>query len=504
MNFSKAFQILIILSSVFSDSALSIIKCQDSHHQKNVTSLTHFLSKDFVSKSNILYNITENMFKNVSSKSFRDYFQYAFKMSFKKDITITITILLSIISIIGSILNLLVLIVFTLRDDCMEVDGNTTYQLSSEFQNKRRQSNLAIAETTITINKVSSKSKNKRNSTNPIYLLIKYLAFVDFLTCFLVIPVIIYEMWFLSSSNEILCKSFELLRGTGVNLSNFLVILISFERFMLLCKPFSFYRFKNVLFKRLLIIITLLSFLIGSIAMLQTSVYQLDENGQITFTSICLPSDVTLSNELRATINLTIVYMILASAVFVGFLHIFIFRAAFRLNQKRVDRIRVNEKMFSNAYKYSSGKFEFNCNLSSIETQRNNQELINNYDAIASTSLIDFVHDGCPTKKSKSFLLKSKIGLYKSTFTIFKSNMRIAFMIFFVTLSYYVSVIPWSLIRNGIIKFNLFIYYTFLLKNLLNPVIYGFFNPNFRRYCFEILNDLIYFNYNKKQKINKV
>ena len=466
------------------------------------------LNIDILKLNNSLVN--NFTIENARDFSIRDFFQYAYRMSFNKKNTIIITIILSIISIIGSVSNLLVLIVFTLRDDCMEFDAikknrsvinkpNSKLHIVSYFKNSKS---------------FTAKPNNSTKSTKPIYLLIKYLAFVDFLTCFLVIPGIIYELWFLSSSNEILCKSFEFIRGTGVVLSNFLVILISFERYMLLCKPLIFIKFRNFLFKRLLIIITLLSLFIGGVAMLQMSVYQLDENGDVTLTYICLPSSVILSEEFREKINMTFIYVFLTGAIVVGCLYIFIFYSAFKLNQKRANRMRMNEKMFSNASKYSSGKFSgqySNEILSDKQTPNTMNDIksfngqinlkINNFQS--ETDIRDPKDSNSKKRKKKSSKFKNKITTHKRSFTIFKSNMRIALMIFFVTLSYYVSVIPWCIIKNGIIKFNLFIYYTFLLNNSLNPIIYGFFNPNFRHYCFEILRSIFRCNSKYVVKNNK-
>jgi hypothetical protein len=105
------------------------------------------------------------------------------------------------------------------------------------------------------------------------------------LTCSLAMPGTIVEIWNLEKWNEPLCKLLEQLRATGFVLSNFIVVIISFERYMLLCKPFSFSKFKNVLFKKLLIIITIFSVIIGILSMLQVSVYQKIDN-QIIFIGI--------------------------------------------------------------------------------------------------------------------------------------------------------------------------------------------------------------------------
>lgn len=97
----------------------------------------------------------------------------------------------------------------------------------------------------------------------------------------------------------------------------------------------------------------------------------------------------------------------------------------------------------------------------------------------------------------------------KKSFSLFKSNIRMASMIFLVTLVYYLSIIPWCLTINDVIKFNPFVYYSFVINSCVNPIIYGFFNDNFRNCSFEIL--YLFFRkfvccikLNKQEKVNTV
>jgi hypothetical protein len=97
----------------------------------------------------------------------------------------------------------------------------------------------------------------------------------------------------------------------------------------------------------------------------------------------------------------------------------------------------------------------------------------------------------------------------KRSFSLFKSNIRMASMIFLVTLVYYLSIIPWCLTINDIIKFNPFVYYSFVINSCVNPIIYGFFNDNFRNCSFEIL--YLFFRkficcvkFNKREEMNNV
>ena len=69
-------------------------------------------------------------------------------------------------------------------------------------------------------------------------------------------------------------------------------------------------------------------------------------------------------------------------------------------------------------------------------------------------------------------------------------NFRIAVMILLVTVIYYLSIIPWCLAINDIIRYNPYIHYSFLLNNTINPLIYGFLNPYFRNCCLYIFKSM--------------
>ena len=311
--------------------------------------------------------------------------------------------------------------------------------------------------------------------------------------------------------NEALCKLFEQLRATGFVLSNFIVIIISFERYFLMCKPFVFTTFKEVYLKKLLLFITLFSIIIGILSMLQLSVYQKVEH-KIIFIGVCLPSEMTSTFDFK--LKFVITSMFLVGGCIVGFLYLLIFKSAFVLNKKKRERIRLANKANLNALKnknvlLSVSLYKSNLDLSvnlenecSSNLNNNAKEKFGNEKRCSSMTNLQVPSSFNERRKSSlvneeiclSSLSVSAADLKRTVasnssqkFSFLRTNMRMASMIFLVTLVYYVSIIPWCLTINDIIKFNPFIYYTFVINSAVNPIIYGFFNPNFRNNCIDIM-----------------
>jgi hypothetical protein len=459
---------------------------------------------------------------------------------------ILFTIYLCFLSLIGSLSNLLVITVLHFRDDCMELDGK------QHPQQPKKTSSAAPPPPKLMLAK-----KHNTSSSKPIYLLIHYLAIVDFLTCFIAIPATTVEIWLFTESNEVFCKSFEWLRASGVLLSNFLVILISLERFLLLCQPVFYKKLKRAHFVWLLVAATVLSFSLGTLSMFTLSVYQTTEIGEV-FVGVCLPKMNSPANLILALKYLSTSVLILGIFI-VKLLYVFIFKKALEVKSKKVDRMMFNDKLKQNAKKHSSlasgGSMQVitanqiviketleladteklhdpvtepceNTGLMKKDESSNNNFLkpiqrnskfseskfsvscggeeeegvsLSPAASFSNISSIGVARDGVDEeskKRSRSIaaVLFNRRSLTKHnnsrTFQLFVANIRMALIIFFVTIVYYISVIPWTLTINGVIKYNPFIYYTFFINNAVNPIIYGFFNPNFRRCCIEILGIL--------------
>jgi hypothetical protein len=292
------------------------------------------------------------------------------------------------------------------------------------------------------------------------YTLIRYLAIVDFLTCSIAIPITAYEIWYNMKMNEIFCKLFEFIRAVGVIASNFIIILIAIERYIALCKLRNF---KVKLFKLRIFLVIFLTIFIGIICMLQVSSYQRVDN-YVIYIGICLQSQLTFRNELSKLIWLLITLLFIIGSLFVSVLYILIFKRTFELNKRREMRKKRENRIFKRAL---SNSFS-NKNGEVKATTSSNKNI----------------------ERKLSMVKDSKMERKSCCWFYLNRNFRIAVMILLVTVIYYLSIIPWCLAINDIIRYNPYIHYSFLLNNTINPLIYGFLNPYFRNCCLYIFKSM--------------
>ena len=376
-------------------------------------------------------------------------------------------------SIISSIANLFVICIFTIL-----FNKNLSRRFHTLLDVNKNEKNL----TTIVIKPVSNlnlddqeKRANiieKFNKTKHsfilnqdlrlFYSLIRCLAVVDLFTCSVVVPVTVYEIWNNMKINEIFCRFFEFIRALGVISSNFIIILIAVERYLAVYAP---KKFSKSVFNIRFIIGAIISVMIAIVCMLQVSVYQRTENS-IIFIGICLKSEYVFNSVSARIINIIITSIFLSGLTFVSIVYIMIFRKTYQVQKKHKLRRESEVQLFKRAFN--------TLNEASVEKSKQSIEK-------AIELKIEY--------KISAFEKKNQ----KLTLASFFKNQscRIVISVLLVAFVYFLSIIPWCLTINGLIKYNPFIHYTFLLNNTINPFIYGFLNPNIRN-CGSHLLKLIY------------
>ena len=204
-----------------------------------------------------------------------------------KEFIYIIIALLVMFSAIGSITNSYVIFVFKfIFDKKFNRDIESKLAATSNCHLKKRRSKN-FEEFEIILNKEvgweiiesynNAKKKLLYNSNfNLLYTLISYLSFIDFFSCAIAIPVTAYEILNNQKINELCCKLFEFIRAFGVIASNFVIVMISIERYIALYKLENSSR-KNFFKFRISFVVFLSGFL--SILILPlVSVYQKVEN----------------------------------------------------------------------------------------------------------------------------------------------------------------------------------------------------------------------------------
>ena len=83
-----------------------------------------------------------------------------------------------------------------------------------------------------------------------------------------------------------------------------------------------------------------------------------------------------------------------------------------------------------------------------------------------------------PGKRKSSGCLKDKY---------FLANIRTAVMLFVVTVAFIIAYLPSWLMAFQVIDFNVIIFYVYFSNHIVNPIIYAFMNPAFRRSLKDLL-----------------
>ncbi|KAF7262620.1 G protein coupled receptor [Paragonimus skrjabini miyazakii] len=87
----------------------------------------------------------------------------------------------------------------------------------------------------------------------------------------------------------------------------------------------------------------------------------------------------------------------------------------------------------------------------------------------------------CDQKLDAIEVDRSKKSIKHLRDTITFQNLKTASMLFVVAVVYIVTFLPAMLMVNGVLKLYLPIFYLYYVNNAINPIVYGFMNPNFRQ-----------------------
>jgi len=411
--------------------------------------MTRLKSENYVDQLIEILNKTN--FSNTEYKSIVVNVYNSLYQGSKSYLIILISVLMGC-SIIGSLVNIYVIFIFK----CIfkisfsrkkKTATETIESLSIDQLDSKRKFHHNPNHQTLSFKHLKSLIKHVDSNSNLkfFYRIIFYLIIVDLFTCSIAIPITVYEIFNNMMINEFFCKLFEFIRGFGVISSNFMIILIAIERYMALYN-------KNEIksFNLRIIFLSIITFIISIICMLQVSVYQKHENSAV-FIGVCLKSDYLFDHKMHRLINILVTSIFAIGSIFVSIIYLVIFIKIFKINSQ--DRKVTKESLIVRV----PGTDSIN---KTIETENCNEITtieLNNEEAQSDTSfnLVYFI--------------------------------RLAFTILLVTIIYYLSIIPWCLTINGIIEYNPYLHYTFLLNQSVNPFIYLFLNPHFRSCGFYLL-----------------
>ena len=364
---------------------------------------------------------------------------------------------------------------------------------------------------------VFAKKKDRLTST----LFILSLAFVDLVTCLIVVPYTMYmEYIHFMVKYDIACKIYQFLITSNIPFSALVMVAIAIDRYFCICHPFM--HAINIHRAKIMIAgLALFAAGLGVIVALMYGVYQnpydqlnanATENGtsliNITFndhnetevrlmpiyTGECAPNTIYLKREFQHYYQKAYTAMYLVCLIIVIVLYILIYNSVLTRRTKR-------QKQKSKSLPLvTSTQPDDNCNsqeetlLTSVNGDalevKNGKNVISP-DAKSSTHLsptptaVSLTASGPMTTVLKSKSKEKKKDDKERRKSTKKdrnriANLKTAAMLFVVTVVFIVTFLPAFLMALQLIPYNLIIFYMYFANNVANPVIYSFMNKNFR------------------------
>ena len=342
---------------------------------------------------------------------------------------------------------------------------------------------------------IYSNKKDKAIST----IFIISLAIVDLLTCLLIIPFTI-TMEFINFRivYDGLCKMYFFLITFNVPFSMFIMVAIAVDRYFCICHPFlGVMTVKRA--KILICVLGLFATSLGIFTSLMHGMYDFNSvfnataiddfsfdgmNERATsdysthqvvsirtpseyrYTGICGPNVIIISRSIRMAYQKFYSFLFLVSFIIIAVLYALIMRFV------------VLKRSWRQKAKYSNPSPPEATQVTAIDNHANNDTSV-----AVKTSKKDTIKNG-KDGVSKRTQRKHDKAKEKNQ----SSNLKIAGMLFVVTLVFVIAFLPGWLIAHQVLPANRLIFYMYFLYNVANPAIYAFMNPVFRKDMKRIFN----------------
>ena len=362
--------------------------------------------------------------------------------------------------------------------------------------------------------------KDRQTST----LFILALAFVDFMTCLLVIPYTIYmEYVDFSIKYDILCKLYQFLITSSIPFSALIMVAIAIDRYFCICHPFlhaiTLFRAKIICIclglvaiglgvivglmfgvyarmpapdfsqvKNSTILTNLNSTAGNSLGLQDKSAYTVDQTKKMVFdfenntaagdldkqplrvfvvyTGHCQPNHFILSEEFMWNYQKFYTAMYLLCLIIVIVLYCAIYRSVLARRTKR-------QKQKSKSLTLVMSATDNHTTPPTEETQLTVVNGETTAEVVNGSSSKDKKGKD-KNKKDKSRRKSTKKDRNRM------ANLKTAAMLFVVTIVFVVTYLPAFLMALQLLPYSMIIFYMYFANNVANPVIYSFMNKNFR------------------------
>ena len=326
-------------------------------------------------------------------------------------------------------------------------------------------------------------------------LFILTLAFVDFITCLVVIPFTIYmEYVDFLVDYDLVCKIYMFLVTSNIPFSALTMAAIAVDRYFCICHPFM----NAITLQRARIIIAGLIVFAGTLGIvvslmhgvynrmpavvvnhnqssLNHSIYQdtdsiaaasnVPTQSFIVFTGRCTQNELVVSVNFQWYYQKFYTSMYLVCLMVVVVLYVMIYKSVlFRRTQRQKQKSK--SLYLIEVAKGNTVAAQDDCNTENMLLEDMKNGSSNNGSSRKSCKMTESDVERTILKKSKD-----KVRM---------ANLKTAAMLFVVAVVFIVTFMPSFLMALQLMPYNMTVFYMYFANNVANPLIYSFMNKNFR------------------------
>lgn len=365
-------------------------------------------------------------------------------------------------------------------------------------------------------------ARKREKTTTTIFILT--LAGTDFFTCLIIIPyTIVVEYVSKRIQYDTACKIYQFLITFNVPFSAFIMVVIAFDRYLKICRPWN-HTLDVKMAKKTIAFLLLFAAVLGIITALVHGVPNegnkkvnetqtksnssfLSSNGNVnalkdewirtTFPSgtvnntlssieenktfnketlelmdaskmkgLCIPNEIYINRSVRSVFQKFCASLFLVSVILVFILYSLVFRSlAVRRSKKSKNRLLNGGQNTSHQTVTTH-----TCAVTTKLTMAENGE-------VETVQMQQIPEKKSRQNRSKSLKEKHRVA-----------NIKTAVILFIVTVVFIIAFLPAWLMAMRAVGGNIILFYMHFSYNVANPIIYAFFNQNFRIEMKNVLN----------------
>ncbi|CAC5382287.1 unnamed protein product [Mytilus coruscus] len=321
-------------------------------------------------------------------------------------------------------------------------------------------------------------ARKREKTTTTIFILT--LAGTDFFTCLIIIPyTIIVEYVSKRIQYDTACKIYQFLITSNVPFSAFIMVVIAFDRYLKICRPWN-HTLDVKMAKKTIAFLLLFAAVLGIITSLVHGVPN-DGNKKVNETRTKSNSSFLSSNVNVNSLKDEWIWTTFPSGTDNNTLSSIMENKTFNKEtnelidhskMKAVRRSKKSKKRLLNGGQNTSHQTvtTHTCAVTTKLTMAENGD-------VETVQMQQIPEKKSRQKRSKSLKEKHRVA-----------NIKTAVILFIVTVVFIIAFLPAWLMAMRAVGGNIILFYMHFSYNVANPIIYAFFNQNFRMEMKNVLN----------------